>query len=402
MAQYKYQAIAKNGKKISGTIEAYGESDAASRLKQNVNAILKLSEVKEGGLLSMDLGRNKLNAKAFTVMCSQFAIILKAGMPIARTVRLIAEKTSNKPLREMLEKVAEDVDAGRAISQSFEERGKNLLPATFIETVRAGEASGSLDRSFKVMAEHFDKQTKIRSKVRGALAYPAFVLVLAIAVIVVMMVVVVPKLMEAFAEFGGELPLPTRMLIAISNFFSQSYLILLAIIVLIFLAYRAYKSTEKGRINLAKLQLKLPVLGNIAELNAASQFANTMTTLLNAGLPLTKAVSITAKTLDNYYMSSECAALAPKVEEGHSLGGLMREADFMPGILNDMVAVGEETGELEETLGTIAQYYDAELDMAVDGALKKLEPALLVGLALLAGFIVIAIYLAMFGMYDVM
>lgn len=402
MAQYKYQAIAKDGKKISGTIEAYGESDAVSRLKPNVNVILKLSEQKEGGLLSMGLGGSKLNAKAFTVMCNQFAIILKAGMPIARTVHLIADKTSNKPLKEMLEKVAEDVDAGRAISQSFDERGKKLLPATFIETIRAGEASGSLDRSFAVMAEHFEKQSKIKGKVKGALAYPVFVLILAVAVIVVMMVVVVPKLMEAFTEFGGELPLPTRILIAISNFFSQRYLIILAIAALIFIAHRAYKSTEEGRINLAKLQLKLPVLGNIAELNAASQFANTMTTLLNAGLPLTKTVAITAKTLDNYYLSTECAALTPRVEEGHSLGSLMREANFMPGILTDMVAVGEETGELEETLRTIAQYYDAELDMAVDGALKKLEPALLVGLALVAGFIVIAIYMAMFGMYDVM
>ena len=154
--------------------------------------------------------------------------------------------------------------------------------------------------------------------------------------------------------------------------------------------------------NLAKWALKVPVLGNIEELNGASEFSNTLTTMLSAGLTMTRAITITAKTMKNYFMSTEVGKLAVKLEEGHALGASMREANFMPDILVDMVSVGEETGEMEKTLHTIAGYYDVELDMAIASALAKLEPALLVGLAGIAGFIVIAVYMAMFGMYAAM
>ena len=153
---------------------------------------------------------------------------------------------------------------------------------------------------------------------------------------------------------------------------------------------------------MARLKLKLPILGNIAELNAASEFSNTLAMMLESGLPLTKAISITAKTMTNYHMSTETGKLAAKLEEGYSLGKSMREAEYMPDILVDMVAVGEETGELESTLKTVATYYDSELETATSSALAKLEPALLLGLAAIAGFIVIAIYSAMFGMYGAM
>ena len=146
----------------------------------------------------------------------------------------------------------------------------------------------------------------------------------------------------------------------------------------------------------------MPVLGNIEELNGASEFSNTLTTMLSAGLTMTRAITITARTMKNYYLSTEVGKLAVKLEEGHALGASMREANFMPDILVDMVAVGEETGELEKTLHTIAGYYDAELDMAIAAALAKLEPTLLVGLAGIAGFIVAAIYMAMFSMYSMM
>ena len=168
------------------------------------------------------------------------------------------------------------------------------------------------------------------------------------------------------------------------------------------ITYKVYGNTEEGRMNLAKWSLKVPVLGNIQILNAASEFANTLTTMLSSGLPLTRAINITAKTMSNYFMSTEVGKLAVKLEEGRGLGASMREANFMPDILVDMVSVGEETGEMEKTLHTIAGYYDAELDMAIASALAKLEPALLVGLAGIAGFIVIAIYMAMFGMYAAM
>ncbi len=393
-----------NGQKVSGVIEAFNEMDAVDRLKRNHSIIVKMTPVKgEGeGLLNMEIGGNKLNNKAFIVMCSQFAIILNAGIPIARTVHLIAEKTSDKPLKKMLVKVGEDVEAGRSVAASFAERGEKLLPPTFVETIAAGEQSGNLDKAFQTVHEHFDKQAKMAAKVRSAMAYPLFVLFIAVAVVAVLMIKVVPTFTAIFDSMGGELPGITKALIAISNFFIHYWMILVAIIAVVVIFYKVYGNTEEGRMNLAKWILKVPILGEIQELNAASEFANTMATMLASGLPMTRAISITAKTMSNYFMSTETGKLAVKLEEGRGLGQSMREANYMPDILVDMVAVGEETGEMEKTLNTIAKYYDAELDMAIANALAKLEPALLVGLAGIAGFIVVAIYMAMFGMYAIM
>lgn len=393
-----------NGQKVSGVIEAFNEMDAVDRLKRNHSIIVKMTPVKgEGeGLLNMEIGGNKLNNKAFIVMCSQFAIILNAGIPIARTVHLIAEKTSDKPLKKMLLKVGEDVEAGRSVAASFAERGEKLLPPTFVETIAAGEQSGNLDKAFQTVHEHFDKQAKMAAKVRSAMAYPLFVLFIAVAVVAVLMIKVVPTFTAIFDSMGGELPGVTKALIAISNFFIHYWMILVAIIAAVIIFYKVYGNTEEGRMNFAKWILKVPILGEIQELNAASEFANTMATMLSSGLPMTRAISITAKTMSNYFMSTETGKLAVKLEEGRGLGQSMREANYMPDILVDMVAVGEETGEMEKTLNTIAKYYDAELDMAIANALAKLEPALLVGLAGIAGFIVVAIYMAMFGMYAIM
>ena len=404
MVTYKYTAISKSGEKVSGVVECFNELDAVDRIRQECDVILKLTEVKEKGdsILNMEIGGNKLNKKAFTVMCSQFAIILRSGIPIARTVRLIADKTTDKPLKKMLNQVSSDVEGGRSLSDSFEERGAKLMPPTFIETIRAGEESGNVDRAFDTMYRHYDKQTKMNGKVRSALTYPAFVMVIAVAVVVVLMVKVVPTFTSIFDSYGAELPLVTRILIGISNFFRAAWLPMLIVIVVLVIAWKLYGNTENGRLRFAKLALKIPVLGNINLLNAASQFANTMSTMISAGLPMTKAISITARVLSNYHISQEIGKLAGKLEEGRTLGSSMREAGVMPDILVDMVAVGEETGEMEQTLETIAGYYDAELDMSITAALNALEPAVLVVVAGIAGFIVVAIYIAIFQMYGAM
>ena len=406
MAQFKYVALSRSGERVNGIIEGYNELDAAAHVKENYGVILKIKPIDEKkqsmGLLNMEIGGNRLNKKAFIVMCSQFAIILKSGVPIVRTVQLIADKTTDKVLKKMLQHIAVDVEGGRSLSTAFEEHGAKILPATFVETLRAGEESGNLDRSFDTMYRHFDKQMKMANKVKSAMSYPMFVLMIAVVVVAVIMIKVIPTFMEIFEGQGQELPLATKILIGISDFFVYRYMIILAIGAAIALVYQLMSHNENGRMLLAKAQLKLPVLGNIAELNAASQFANSMTTLLDSGLTMNKAVAITAKTLDNYFISTETGKLSSRLEEGHSLGASMRENQVMPDILIDMTGVGEETGELTSTLDTIALYYDAELEMAIQSALEKLEPAMLVFLAIVAGGIVGTIYFTMFSMYDIM
>ena len=384
MSAYKYSAISRDGQRVTGVIEGFNEFDAAERIRKTCDIVLKLTPVidrdEEGGFWSREIGSARPDARALTLMCSQFAIILRAGVPIGRAVQLIGEKTTDRQLKKILRGVAQDVQAGRSLSGSFTERGENKLPPTFIETIRAGEESGNLDRSFESMSRHYEKQTRIMGKVRGAMIYPAFVLMIAVAVVAVLMVKVVPTFTATFQDLGAELPGMTAL----------------------FLVLKLYGNTEEGRINLAKRQLKLPVLGNIARLNAASQYSNTMAMMLEAGLPISRAVSITAKVMDNYFVGESVGKISRRLEEGAMLGTSLREADCLPDILVDMNMVGEETGELERTLNTIAGYYDSELEQATADALAKLEPAILCVLALVAGFIVISMYMAMFSMYNAM
>lgn len=404
MVTYKYTGISKDGVKVHGVVEAFNELDAVERIRESCEIVTKMTEVKEKkqSILSMEIGGNKLNMKAFTMMCSQFYIILRSGIPIARTVRLIADKMTDKPLRKLLLQTAKDVEAGRSLAQSLEERGKKLFPVTFIETIRAGELSGNLDGAFENMYHHYDRQMKTGAKVRNALIYPIFVILVAIAVVIVLMVKVVPTFTEMFAGYGADLPLITRILIAISEFFQKNILWMVLIAAVLTIAYKIYTNTENGRMRIARLSLNLPVLGNVHQLNAASQFANTLMTLISAGQPITHAISITARVMDNYFVGHEIGTVARRLEEGHMLGESLRETGCMPDILVDMVAVGEETGELETTLRTIGNYYDNELEMAIKSALGKLEPSVLLFIAAIAAFIVLAVYVAMFEMYGVM
>ena len=378
--------------------------DAASRLKEQYPIVLQLSSTEEKGVvgkfLGSDLGGNKLNDKAFTLMCSQFSVILRSGIPIARTVRLIAQKMTDKTLKKTLMEVANDVESGRSLSASFADRGEGLFPLTFLETIRAGEEAGNLDTAFESVSEHYTKQLKLKGKVRGAMIYPTFVLLLAIAVVIVLMVKVVPTFTAIFEAQGSELPWMTQSLISLSNFFRHYWYILVILIAGFFIVLKLYGNTEKGRMKLAIIALKLPVLGEINVLSAASQFTNTMAMMLGAGLPITKAVNITARTLSNYYISTEVGKISADLEVGQSLGRSLREAGCLPDILVDMAAVGEESGELEQTLSMTAEYYDSELESATAAALAKLEPITLVFMGAIAGYIVIAIYLAMFSMYN--
>lgn len=404
MPTYKYSAMSRNGVKVSGVVEGFNEFDAADKIKQDCDIILKMTEIKEKrqGLLSLDLNGNKISPKAFSLMCAQFSIILDSGIPIGRTVRLIGDKITDKKLKNILKQVGDDVEAGRSISRSFEERGGALMPAVFVETIRAGEESGNLSKAFDTMYQHYDKQIKMRAKVRSALIYPTFVLSLAVIVVIVLMVKVVPTFIDIFESYDSQLPLITRSLIWISNFFRKYILLIVGIAAAIGIIVKLYGNTERGRINMAKLAVSLPVFGNINVLSASSEFAGNMSTLIGAGLQITTAVSITARVIGNYYISQSIGKIASRLEEGHSLGECMRQIESLPPILVDMTAVGEETGELESTLHTIAGYYESELDMAVQNVLKKLEPALIIFMAIVVGYIVFAVYIAMFQMYSIM
>lgn len=403
MVTYKYRAISRDGLPVSGIVEAYDEYAAVAQIKETCRLVTKITPVKEhSGILTKEINVRKVDLKALSMVCSQFAVILAAGMPIAKCVGLIARQSEDKRLRKILGNAARDVEAGYALADSLETAGRGILPLAFIETIRSGEQSGTLEQSFVSLSEFYEKRYKTRQKVSAALTYPTFVILIAIVVMIVVMVKVIPTVSGIFDELGGEMPSSTRALISASAFFQKHIVLILLGLVLASILFMLYIRTEDGKIIWNKIKLKVPVLGKISMLNASSQFANTMSTLLAAGLPVAKALAVTAKTLDNYTLSIETSKMVTGLEEGRHLGACMRECGCYPQTLNDMCVIGEETGELEATLKTIGRYYDNEAEHATQKALAKLEPAILVAIAIVAGFIVFSIYLPIFNIYDMM
>lgn len=401
MISYKYTALSKDGAKVNGVIEAIDEYNAVEKIKEQDCIVTDIKEVKSNALtdfLHMEVGR-KVDPKALSVMCSQFSIILKAGTPINTTIKMIANQTKDKKLKKMLDAAYFDVSHGSMVEQAFR-KNYSGLPEVFLETIKAGEQSGTLPESFENMQHYYENSFKTTQKIKSVTAYPLFVLVIAIIVVIVVMVMVVPTLTSTFAELGGELPLPTKILINTSNWFAKYWMLLIAIFCILVILYKVITKTEEGRKKASELSLKLPIIGNIITLNNAQEFSTTMSTLLIAGLPVAEALRVTSKCLSNYCMSKEVFSMAEKVETGTSLTTLMSNSKYLPTTLKEMTGIGEKTGELDETLKTIGEYYQNEADYATKSALVKLEPAILVVLAIFAGFIVIAIYLPMFTMYN--
>ena len=399
MPTYKYEALYSGGEKASGVVEAVSRSEAVAQIRQNCEVVLSLKEVPK--LAAGDpLDRfRKVSAKSLALVCQQFSIILKAGLPLVQTVDLVASQTDDKILSRLLSQVSEDVSNGWSLSYSFEQRGGRLLPPTFRETVRAGEESGDLFSSFRRMADYFQRMNKTRESVVSALTYPAFVLVVAVIVVVIIMGFAVPTFTGMFEGLGTELPWVTVALIAVSHFFQRYALILLGVIALAALSVRLYGMTEKGGPVLARIQLKLPIVGEVVRMSGASQFAHTMSTLLTAGMPILQAIEISGRTMTNRCLSGEILETLPGVESGRSLGECMGYSQELPPMLVQMTAVGEATGSMEATLQVLAEYYDNEVDVRVKRALALLEPAIIVVLAIFVVFILMAVYLPMFNMY---
>lgn len=399
MVTYKYKALSKGGIEIEGVIKAHNKNDAVIKLKSEYALVVDIKEVASLGLFKKKEGEGKVSDKDIALMCQQFSILLTAGFPIARTVELVGVRSENKALKEILASVAEDVTAGYNLAGSFQTRAKNL-PVSFIETIRAGEESGSLEMAFGRLADFFEKKANIAGKVKSALSYPILVIIVAIIVIAVIMGYAVPVFTTVFMEMGVDLPLSTRMLIAMSNFFKVAAIPIIVIVVTLIIAYRLLKKKESWAIKFDKIKLKIPLFGKISIMNAASQFANTFSTMLAAGIPAVRALGITARSLPNAYITDELLKTVAIVEQGHSIGVALRQVKEMPELLVEMTAVGEDSGSMEHTLEVVGQYYDTEVEYVTSRAIKLIEPVIILVLAVFVVFILFSVYLPMFSMYG--
>lgn len=399
MNTYKYRAQASDGKSYTGVVEAYDEYAAIEQLRRSYPVIEQLSPVREKRA-HIDLNEPlSISDRTLSLVSSQFAIMLRAGLPMNRVVELVAGQTSDRLMKRILNECASDVAAGYSFARSLEKHAAKV-PAVFIETVRAGEESGTLEHSFERLQAYYDRSHKMRAKVRSALTYPIIVILLAIVAVTVVMVVLVPQMVESFATLGAELPLPTRILIAISGFLGRFWPLLLALCAVIGIALYMYGRTESGKLLYSRVRLRMPVLGKIAKMNTAAQVANTMSTLIGAGLPINRAVEIVSRILDSRSVAADMERCVPRLESGSTLMESLKDVPDLPDMLIEMTGVGEESGSLEDTLDTVGTFYEEEAMRTSDQALAMIEPMITIILGVFVGFIVIAVYMPMFTMYS--
>lgn len=405
MKTYRYKGMTSSGASVEGVVEAFDQNDAVTKAKENCRVLISVEPVSGGkmnDLMNADIGDllsgGKIKPKKLVLLCSQLAIELKAGLPLVSSLRLVAENEEDKKLKKILEEVADDVHAGNSLAESFATRGPGL-PRTFIETVRAGEESGKLDETFERLKDYYEKSDAVSSKVASAMVYPAMLIAVAVVVVTIIMVFAVPVFEKSFASQGNELPLPTKLLIAMSHFLVDNIILLIAIFAAAALALFFYGKTDNGRHVFARLMLTFPGICLVNKMNAASQFASTLSTMLASGLPLVSAARITGNTADNLLISEDIEKAVTGVIEGNRLADGINQSKWFPQLLKEMVTVGEETGKLEDTLNVISEYYNKEVDVAVKKALDILNPCITIVLAIIVVFILLSVYLPLFSMY---
>lgn len=380
MATFGYTVIDKFGKEIKGTIESDSEEKARHELKKSGNIII---DVQEQGVLSKDIKISfggKPKPRDMGVFCRQFVSMIRAGVTIIDTLKMLTEQTENKNLKAATNAVRASIEKGETLAHSLAQFPQ-VFPPLMIHMVAAGEASGSLEVAMDRMGTQFEKSAKIKSLVGKAMIYPIAVLVVAIAVVIVLLVAVIPQYADMFTDLGTELPAITKVVQAMSNFIISYWFILVPLIAVAVFLIWTYAKTDSGKHLFGKLTIKLPVVSNMSIKSASSMAARTLSTLLAAGVSLNESVEIAAGTMSNIWFKEALLAAKDEIMIGVPLSRPLEACGLFPPMVYHMVKIGEEAGNVEEMLEKLADYYDEEVEMAVQSLMAIMEPLIIIVLA---------------------
>lgn len=402
MAEFIYQAIDKNGRTKKGNVEADTMEKAKMSLKLEGLTILK---IEEASLLNKEItfgsfGKKKVKDRELGVFCKQFKSILHAGISIIQALEMLSAQTSNKTLQEALKNVKDNVQKGETLSGAMKKEGK-VFPGILINMIEAGEASGSLEVALDRMATHFDKDAKLKGMVKKAMMYPIVLLIVTLIIVVIMLVKVLPSFEKTFQSMGEDLPAYSRAVMNLSDSLVETWYIYVIVIAVVSIGYKAYARSESGSRTIAKLKLKIPVFGMLATKTECARFARTLSTLMAAGMPLIDAIEITSKTLDNVLYKDALKEAVKQVQRGLPLSAPLKACGLFPPLVLHMLAIGEESGDVESMLINVAEYYDEEVELTTQQATALMEPLIIVVMAVVVVAIVAAIYAPILSMYKV-
>lgn len=397
MAVFNYKVVDKNGKNKKGTIEAPNRDGAEKKLKADGYAIMSLTE--QNSPFSGGLIKKKVKSKDLAVFCKQFSAVIRAGVTIISALELMGDQIENKTLQRAVMDAKTYVEKGGMLADALRVNSE-VFPPIMINMVAAGELSGNLEICLDRLTEHFEKDNALSAKIKGAMTYPIVVFIVMIIVVIVVMVMVIPNFSSMFAEMGTQLPLATRIMVAASNFIIHKWWLLIIIVAAIVVGCKAFKRSSVGEQLFANMAIKMPIFGNLTIKSACSRFARTMSTLMASGISMIDAVEQVAKMMDNKIIRDGLLDAKTQVAKGIPLSKPLKDMEMLPPMLSAMTKIGEETGDIEEMLSKVADYYDEEVEEATNKLTAAMEPLIMVVLACIVGMIVAAVYGPIMSMYS--
>jgi len=393
MPSYEYTARNQQGQESTGTMDAVSRDEVVANLRKQRMVLVRLREAKKtkrGG---------RIATRDIVIFTRQFATMINAGLPLVQALDILAQQTENKALAEVTRQVVYDVESGHTLADALSKHPR-AFSSLYVNMVASGEAGGILDTILLRLAVFLEKNDLIVRKVKGAMIYPAVIFSVAIIAVVVLLIFVIPTFRQMFASVNMELPLPTRIVIGMSDFLQGYWWLLILAIVAAAFGIRRYYATDNGKLVIDRLLLRAPVVGDLLRKSAVSRFTRTLGTLISSGVSILDGLEITARTAGNRVIHDAVMESRGSIAGGETIAQPLQKSGVFPPMVTSMIAVGEATGGLDEMLTKIADFYDDEVDAAVGALLSLMEPIMIVVLGVVVGGMIVAMYLPIFGMIN--
>lgn len=400
MPVFVWEAQARNGEIKKGEMEATDDAALRGVLRRQGFKSINIKPKPKDLAEYLPFLKQGVNEKNVVVFARIFATMINAGLPLIQCLELLAQQEQNKTFAKIISSIKEDIEGGSTLSDALKKYPK-VFDDLFVNLVAAGESGGILDVILQRLSSYMEKAMKLKSKVKGAMTYPASVLVISVGVVALLLLKVIPVFQKMFEGFGGELPGPTQFLVNLSAWAQKYFLVAIVVIVVAVVVFKRFYKTEKGTLIVDDLILKSPVFGPLLKKVAVSKFTRTMSTMLSSGVPILDGLAIVSKTAGNKIIENALMKVRKSISEGKTIAEPLMEAGIFPAMVVQMIAVGEATGALDTMLAKIADFYDDEVDAAVEAMTALLEPFMMVFLGGVVGGMIIAMYLPIFKMASV-
>jgi type IV pilus assembly protein PilC len=396
MAFFYYRGTTPEGKIVEGEIQAESQAEVIATLRKRnvIPVVIELKKKKP--LFSLEaLTLGKVSVSEMALFTKQFGTMLEAGLPLLEALNTQYRQTKNRLLKNAIREIARDVEGGYTLAESMRKH-KKVFSELYVNMVEAGEKGGALGEILARLAEYLEKMADIQRKIKGAMIYPIIVICVMIVAVTALLIFVIPTFADLYQGFGAQLPGLTRMIIGISNFVKKNILLILGITILIVAVIMGWYKTPSGKEVLDRIILRIPIIGPLVHKNALARFSRTLSTLLNSGVDLMEAMEITARTTGNKVVQHGIMRARNSIREGSTISRPLEQSRIFPPLVVQMVAIGEQSGNLDEMLAKVADFYDKEVDAAVEALTTALEPLIMVLLGGIVGTMVIAMYLPIF------